>query len=368
MKQLLYFKTVVGHVEEKAGGDVKISGYASTKDVDRGNDKVLPSAFEESIKNNAATSGIAMLLGHDQNKVIGGWDVLSTDARGLIAEGTVRYDTDECKQKIKNGDLRGMSIGYIVEAYQVENKDGVVVYRNDTGLEAGHDWEELWADGAVRVITKLNLVEISIVSTPMNEYSFISSVKHFWATEVKMLKTLGGIKVEAKEGEDNAGEDGKGTVEAAGTETKTTDDQAAGQPAGDGWNGGQQTWSQENGGGENAGGNPAPVAVPAPAPISQESQAEALEKAKDDVKSALLEEVKPLLTEMLEEAVKGLQLSVTDQVKVFSETLAGINGKLEAHERAFKNIEVRPGVAHIPSAGIAVKWLTDAQVLRTLWQ
>lgn len=206
MKQVLYFKTVVGKVEEKAGGDVSISGYGSTKDIDRGNDKVLPSAFEESLKNNASTSGVAMLLGHDDAKVIGGWDVLATDARGLICEGTVKYDTDGCKQKIRNGDLRGLSIGYIVEEYHIENKDGTVVYRSDTGMEAGHDWDELWNEDAVRVITKLNLVEVSIVATPMNQYSFISSVKKFWSDEVKALKAMAPVK-EKKDDEDEDEDD-----------------------------------------------------------------------------------------------------------------------------------------------------------------
>ena len=49
----------------------------------------------------------------------------------------------------------------------------------------GYDSEDCWAAGAVRTITKLELVEISVVSTPMNPYAFISSVKDFFAQEKK---------------------------------------------------------------------------------------------------------------------------------------------------------------------------------------
>lgn len=186
MKQLLYFQTKMKNVEEK-GDVVIVSGYASTGDIDRGNDRVLPEAFKETISDRGEKSPIPMLLQHDGDKIIGNWPMLGIDEKGLIAQGELKYDIDDCKKKVKNGDLRGLSIGYRVLEYEVEDGKGNVIYNSETGLVPGHDVDEMWTNDSIRVIKKIDLVEISIVSTPMNPYAFINSVKDFFATEKKDL-------------------------------------------------------------------------------------------------------------------------------------------------------------------------------------
>lgn len=195
MKQMLYFQTKMKAVEEK-GDALIVSGYASTGDLDRGGDRVLPEAFTETVRDRASKSPIPMLLQHDGDKVLGDWPEMEIDAKGLLATGSVKYDIDDCKIKIKNGDLRGLSIGYRVEEYEVEREDGTTIYNSITGLTAGYDVEDMWGNDTVRIIKKIDLVEISVVSTPMNPYAFINSVKDFFAQEKKNLSTQ---IVEAKE-------------------------------------------------------------------------------------------------------------------------------------------------------------------------
>lgn len=186
MKQINYFQTKMKGVSEK-GATLTINGYASTKDVDRGGDRVLPEAFTETVRDRASKSPVPMLLGHDHEKVIGDWPVMTIDANGLLVEGEVKFDTDECIAKIKDGALRGLSIGYRVEEWEVENGQGVVIYNSTSGLVAGYDVDDMWNNESVRVIKKIDLVEISVVATPMNPFAFISSVKKFFDMEKKDL-------------------------------------------------------------------------------------------------------------------------------------------------------------------------------------
>ncbi len=181
-----YFQTKKMTLEEK--GDVLvISGYASTGDVDRGGDQVLPEAFTETVRDRASKSPIPMLLQHDGQKVLGDWPEMEIDAKGLAVVWNVKYDIDECKIKIKNKDLNGLSIGYRVEEWEVRNAQGTVVYNSNSGLCPGYDVDDMWKEDSVRVIKKVELVEISVVSIPMNPFAFINSVKKFFAIEQKNL-------------------------------------------------------------------------------------------------------------------------------------------------------------------------------------
>lgn len=188
MKQMLYFQTKMKAVEEK-GDALVVSGYASTGDLDRGGDRVLPEAFTETVRDRASKSPIPMLLQHDGDKVLGDWSEMEIDAKGLLCTGSVKYDIDDCKIKIKNGDLRGLSIGYRVEEYEVEREDGTTIYNSISGLCPCYDVDDMWNDDCIRIIKKIDLVEISVVSTPMNPYAFINSVKDFFAQEKKNLTT-----------------------------------------------------------------------------------------------------------------------------------------------------------------------------------
>lgn len=63
---------------------------------------------------------------------------------------------------------------------------------------AGYEWDDMYKEDVCRAITKLDLVEISIVSTPANPYALFQVAKKFFDAETKSLKAL---QMEKKEEE-----------------------------------------------------------------------------------------------------------------------------------------------------------------------
>lgn len=185
-KKVLYFQTKF--LAEKKEGAITISGFGSTGDLDRYNDKVLPTAFSDSLP--TFMKNPVMLLQHDDNKVIGKFTSTEIKGNGLQVTGDVMYDIDGCMKKIEDGVLGAFSIGFITQAYQYEDADGHILYKSDEGLMPGYSWDDLYTDNSVRVITKLDLVEISVVSTPANPYALFQVAKDFFIEETKALKSL----------------------------------------------------------------------------------------------------------------------------------------------------------------------------------
>ena len=140
----------------------RFSGDASTYgNVDLAGDIVLPGAFKRCL----AEKGIhyPLLWSHDMKDVIGSFDVVDSEA-ALRIEGSFNMDVQRGKEGyhlLKRGDLRGLSIGYIV-------KDC--------------DWD---AEGH-RLLKEVELVEVSLVAFPCNPEA---------TAEAKNMK-----KLELKEG------------------------------------------------------------------------------------------------------------------------------------------------------------------------
>lgn len=128
-----------------------ISGYGSHFGVkDKGGDIVEPGAFAESI----AARRPLMCDGHDLNAIVGVWDEVVEDAKGLRVRGRLALGTQRGRdlyELLKMGAFDGLSIGYGVSK---------VGYR----------------DGA-RLLQKINLLEISLVSCPMLPSARIDAVK-----------------------------------------------------------------------------------------------------------------------------------------------------------------------------------------------
>jgi HK97 family phage prohead protease len=185
-KKVLYFQTKF--LAEKKADSINIEGFASTGDVDRVKDKVLPTAFTETLP--MFLKNPVMLLQHDDNKVIGQFTDGNIKSNGLQVRGEVMYDIDNCMQKILDGVLGAFSIGFITLAYQYEDEQGHVIYRSDEGLQAGYEWDDLYRDDVIRIITKVDLVEVSIVSTPANPYALFQVAKDFFVEETKALKAF----------------------------------------------------------------------------------------------------------------------------------------------------------------------------------
>lgn len=150
----LQYKKVGFQLEElKARGDDgwSFSGYASTfGNVDLGGDIVLKGAFHQSLKDRRPQ----LLWQHDMGETIGVVTSLKEDDRGLFGEfklSKTRRGAD-AYHLLKDGALNSLSIGYIP---------------TDSDFE----------DDGIRKLKAVDLLEISVVSMPMNEMALITSVK-----------------------------------------------------------------------------------------------------------------------------------------------------------------------------------------------
>jgi uncharacterized protein len=152
--QALQTKTAAFEIKREPDEDGVFEGYASVFDVvDRGMDVVSKGAFTKSL---GSRRKVKMLWQHDSSKVIGIWDEMREDERGLYVKGRLLKDVQlgrEAMALMKAGAIDSMSIGYrTIEAVP----------------EAG---------GRVRKLMEVDLFEVSIVTFPMNEMSRVMDVK-----------------------------------------------------------------------------------------------------------------------------------------------------------------------------------------------
>ena len=178
-------------VEPTGDGLVKISGYASTPDIDRYRDIVDPTAFKDAL--DMYFKNPVMLRSHDADRPVGTVTAASIDSKGLKIEAVIH--DEQTQTEIKDGRMRAMSIGYIPLESSFEHEDG-------SPFNAEKD--SPWDNDLIRKITKLDLVEISIVAVPANGNALFtiqkSVQKHF---AMLATKAFGMGKKEADELPDN---------------------------------------------------------------------------------------------------------------------------------------------------------------------
>jgi uncharacterized protein len=144
---------------DAVGEDGTFSGYGSVfGNVDGGRDIVAKGAFAESLKTiKASGDPLPALWQHNSREPIGGFDLLEEDDHGLKVNGFLLKDevtrAAEAYALMKRRIVKGLSIGYYVLEDSWNEKEGI------------------------RTLIKLELVEISIVTFPMNEEATIDSVK-----------------------------------------------------------------------------------------------------------------------------------------------------------------------------------------------
>lgn len=134
----------------------EFEGYASTfGNVDRGGDICVAGCFTESLRVRPAGK-VKMLLHHDTRRICGVWTSLEEDGRGLKAKGKLLLTTQDGRETyelMRAGALDAMSIGYRTLVDEIDRASGV------------------------RKIMKADLMEVSIVTFPMNERASIGAVK-----------------------------------------------------------------------------------------------------------------------------------------------------------------------------------------------
>lgn len=143
-------------IKSSNGSDVIISGYASVYNIaDQHNDIITKGAFSEANK-----KSIRLLWQHDQQKPIGIIHSIEEDDYGLKIEAAVNSKTTTGKETIeliKQGAVDAFSIGFHI------------ISSNYNKLEQ-------------RVITKAELIEISVVTFPANpqaQINYVDNINNF---------------------------------------------------------------------------------------------------------------------------------------------------------------------------------------------
>lgn len=133
--------------------DLRISGYASVfGQTDLGGDSVKSGAFASSILQ-LKDGRLPMLFGHETAVPIGVWDRITEDRTGLFVSGRVISGTAQADRTIKlirEGAVNGLSIGY-----RVRRK---------------------LASARGRILTELDLWEVSVVAFPMQRSARITQI------------------------------------------------------------------------------------------------------------------------------------------------------------------------------------------------
>jgi HK97 family phage prohead protease len=126
--------------------DLPIAGYASLfwrRDLN--DDIVAKGAFQKSLAKTGANR-VRMLHQHDAGGLIGAWDVVQEDNQGLYVAGRVFDFTPQGKlvqSLIRAGVLDGLSIGFRTKKARRDQS------------------------GRLRVLTEVELWEVSLVTFPM---------------------------------------------------------------------------------------------------------------------------------------------------------------------------------------------------------
>ena len=168
IKEKWYFQSLreTKSVKDLDDGAVEISGYASTKDKDRGWDVVEPKAFQWALER-YMTNPI-VLLQHKSEKPIGIVTEAEIDENWLFIKAKISENTDWVIDKIKHGVLRAFSIWYSIKDYETDV----------------HELPD-WSYDFTNIIKDLELYEISVVSVPMNPYALSKSIKEMFEIEEK---------------------------------------------------------------------------------------------------------------------------------------------------------------------------------------
>jgi HK97 family phage prohead protease len=153
--------------------DGRFAGYASVFDMtDNQRDRVLRGAFRETLKGRVRE--VKLLWQHDQAEPIGVFTQMFEDQHGLYVEGRLLMQVARAREAyalLKEGVLSGLSIGYSPLRYSTEP---------DTG---------------VRLLHRVALWEVSLVTFPANEASRVNVVKSdaYGALDAALARAMGAL-------------------------------------------------------------------------------------------------------------------------------------------------------------------------------
>ncbi len=159
------FKHFKFEIKAEDDGDMTVSGYASIfGNRDRVGDVVVAGAFTKSL---ASGRKVKMLWQHDSSQVIGVWDEMIEDDKGLFIQG--RFANTEKGKEIRElammGAIDSFSIGYRTLDYEYSNSGD-------------------------RLLKEVDLFEVSLVTFPANELATITAVKTEFDEERELLSLM----------------------------------------------------------------------------------------------------------------------------------------------------------------------------------
>ena len=142
--------------EDKGTGEFE--GYGSILgNTDLGNDVIQKGAFKRSLRKRGPKQ-VKLLYQHKTDMPIGVFDEIREDEKGLYVKGRLALQTQtgrEAYELMKMGALDGLSIGFKVDP-------------------KGYTYERR---SKKRVIDEVDLMEVSLVTFPMNPKAYVRSVK-----------------------------------------------------------------------------------------------------------------------------------------------------------------------------------------------
>lgn len=124
------------------GDNGRFSGYLSVfNNTDFYGEVVRPGAFTETIATwKAEGSVLPLLWQHSSFEPIGVWTDLKEDDYGLWAAGQILVDAGSLEQRawahVKAGSLSGLSIGYYVNKWSMDEEEGIL-YLDEIDLREG---------------------------------------------------------------------------------------------------------------------------------------------------------------------------------------------------------------------------------------
>jgi len=147
-------------------------GYGSVfNNTDLGNDVILQGAFAKSLRKTGAR-GVKLLYQHKTDMPIGVFEEIREDEKGLHVKGRLALGTQagrEAYELLKMGAIDGLSIGF-----RVDSKGQSYDSRNRR-----------------RMLKEVELMEVSLVTFPMNPRAKIRAVK---ATEITIREWESGLR------------------------------------------------------------------------------------------------------------------------------------------------------------------------------
>ena len=147
----------MGHEEDEKEEGI-FEGYGSVFDnADLGNDVIRKGAFTKSLRR-TGPKGIKLLYQHKSDMPIGVFEKISEDEKGLYVKGQLALQTQagkEAYELLKMGALSGLSIGFRTN-------------------EKGYHYDKRTKK---RIIEDVELMEVSLVTFPMNPKAQVDMVK-----------------------------------------------------------------------------------------------------------------------------------------------------------------------------------------------